>query len=625
MTNHTNTRRGFLTRAGLGAAAIAAPSLFAADKARRPNIIICLADDQTWFDCGAYGGKQVQTPNIDSLARDGMRFDYAFTSTAMCAPTRSQLYTGLFPIRNGAYPNHSSVRPGTTSLPHYLKPLGYRVALAGKTHVKPKESFPFDYLKGTPAAVAEYIDADRDKPFCVVFASHNPHSPYQSGDIYDPAKVELPPYFVDTPKMREMFADYLNEITLLDGEIGEVMDIIEERKLTNDTLFIYTSEQGSGFPFAKWTCYDSGLHVGLIARWPGHVKAGSDAQAMVHYVDVTPTLVDLAGGDPIEGLDGRSIAPVLLGKKDKHRDVVFGVHTTRGIINGNECYAIRSIRTRSHQFIMNLNHDEPFTNAATALNRPNIWASWLEAAETDPKAAALVDRYQNRPAEEFYDLRKDPRQLNNIADDPENKAMIDGLRKQLLAWMEEQGDKGAATEMEAGGRKKSSEPKAKGGKNATGKVSDKTSFNLKQGDALSGADRPDIGKKVFTLNATIDADAPDGVIVAQGAAAYGYALYVLDGKLAFTVSQGHKPATITAAKPLGSGKKQIVARLSADAVMTLSVDGQEVASGKARQLLGKTPTDGLQVGDDTGNPVIDYKGSIKFKGKVVEVTLEIGV
>jgi uncharacterized sulfatase len=432
----------------------------AGSAAAAPNVLLVIADDLTCRDIGCYGNTEVQTPNIDRLASQGMRFSRSFTATAMCAPTRQQLYTGIFPVRNGAYPNHSRVKPGTKSIVHHLGDLGYRVGLSGKTHFGPPESFPFE--KVGHDAVAEFIGRDKQQPFCLVYASHSPHLPWSKGDpsVYDADKLVLPPYLADTPETRRARTRYYAEVTDLDREVGECMRLVRKAGVERDTIFIFTSEQGAQFPHGKWTCYDTGLHTALVIRWPGRVKPDSVAEAMVQYVDVVPTLVDAAGGKPIEGLDGRSFLPVLLGQTDEHHDAVFGVHTTKGIIAGTpEGYPIRSIRTAAHKYIMNLNHEVPFHNVLIAKDGEKYWQSWVESAATDPHAAKLVEWYQRRPAEELYDIVDDPYELNNLADDPGNRALMDSLRKRLEAWMQQQGDKGLETEL--GYRKAPKRNKAK--------------------------------------------------------------------------------------------------------------------------------------------------------------------
>ena len=298
-------RREFIKQTAV--ATVAMPSLLQAQSYDRPNIVLFLADDMTWRDCGVYGNAEVQTPNLDQLSREGMRFDGCFTSTSICAPTRQQLYTGMFPIRNGAYPQGGFVRPGVKSMAHHFQALGYRVGIIGKQHYGPSESFPFEVLKTTRTnelldadasiqAIQAFIDREPGQPYCLVVASRNPHLPYTKGpqDMYDPDKVTIPPYLIDTPETRKRLAAYYAEITALDAELERCMQIVSD-----NTLVVFSTEQGSAFPYGgKWTCYENGLHTGLIMRWPGKIEAGSSCDALVQYVDILPTLLQVAGGDP---------------------------------------------------------------------------------------------------------------------------------------------------------------------------------------------------------------------------------------------------------------------------------------------------------------------------------------
>ena len=217
------TRRQFLRAAGLGLAGLSFSSWARAAGAAqaKPNILLILADDQTARDNGCYGHPDVKTPNIDRLAAEGMRFTRAFTATAMCAPTRQQLYTGLFPVRNGAYPNHSRVYDGTKSMVQHLKALGYRVGLCGKRHFGPAASFPFEMV--ARGKMARFVSRDKAQPFCLVVTSHSPHLPWTAGDAgaYDPAKLTLPAYLVDTPETRAALCKYYAEITDFDREVGQ--------------------------------------------------------------------------------------------------------------------------------------------------------------------------------------------------------------------------------------------------------------------------------------------------------------------------------------------------------------------------------------------------------------------
>ncbi|MEM9015478.1 MAG: sulfatase [Verrucomicrobiota bacterium] len=421
-------------------------------QAKPPNVLLILADDLSWFDIGCYGNKVVRTPNIDKLASDGMKFSNAFTATAMCAPTRQQLYTGLFPVRNGAMANHSQVKPGTKSMVHHLGSLGYDVHLYGKTHFGPTDSFPFKITE-------KLILPTGPDPFCLVVATKMPHQPWPKNETYDPENLTLPPYLIDNPETRLAMARYYTEVTQLDGVVGDLLSQLEANGQADNTVVIFTSEQGSAFFGGKWTCYDRGLKTALIVRWPGEVAPGSESDALVQYVDVVPTLVELAGGDPAtvdtgrsgapgggNGFDGKSFLEILRGQREEHHPYVYGVHTMQGAWVGGP-FPIRSIRDDRYKFIWNLMPERPFANFLMVQDKLNCWKSWVRDAAADPAAAEIVERWVKRPEFEFYDTENDPFELVNLADDPSHSDRIEGMKTTLEAWMKQQGDKGIETEL----------------------------------------------------------------------------------------------------------------------------------------------------------------------------------
>ena len=437
--------------------------------ADKPNMVFIIADDCTFRDIGCYGG-QAKTPNIDKLAKQGMRFTRCFQAAPMCSPTRHNIYTGLYPVKSGAWPNHTRAYPHVKSIVHHLKPLGYRVTQTGKTHINPRTVFPFENFGGGKNPDMKYIDqlfaetAKGGKPFCLFACSNEPHSPWNKGDAsaYPPDKVKLPPYIVDTPRMRSDFSNYLAEITYYDSQVGEIVELLGKHGLSENTLLMVVSEQGNGFPFAKWTCYDHGLQSAMIVRWPNKVKAGSVTDAMVEYVDVASTFIDVAGGQPVAPMDGRSFLPVLRGKADTHKEHVFGIMTTRGIHFGTDAYAIRSVRDTRYKLILNLNHKSKFTNACT--KSPAFQSMVAKAAAGDTTAKRLVHAYQYRPAVELFDMEKDPLEMNNLSGNTDYQKHVTRLRSKLEGWMKTQGDQGVETELKArerqGGRKKKN-PKKK--------------------------------------------------------------------------------------------------------------------------------------------------------------------
>lgn len=433
------------------------------DDERMPNILLFLADDMTYHDAGVYGNPDVHTPHIDRLAAQGMRFTQAFNSSPMCAPTRMSLYTGIHPVRNGGHPNHSRVYDHIESMPHHLTRLGYRVALIGKRHEAPEENFPFEYLGGSHGdrsgkgldlemgKVLAFMEENAGRPWTLVISSNQPHTPWNRGDAsaYAPDRLTLPPYLVDTPETREALARYYAEISYMDRQLGEALQYLGQTGQADETIVLFLSEQGSNFPHAKWTCYDTGLRSAAIIRWPGVVAPGAVSDALVQYVDVLPTFLDAVGADPeAHDFDGRSFLPVLTGARSNHAEFVFGVQTSRGIGAGPEAYGIRTVRSDQFRLIWNLNWENEFQNIVTRNFPPYL--SWVAKAEGgDPLARWRVGAYRKRPQFELYDLRVDPFELHNIADRPEYQPVLHALKAELDAWMDQQGDLGTETEAAA--------------------------------------------------------------------------------------------------------------------------------------------------------------------------------
>ncbi|MFK7851932.1 MAG: sulfatase [Akkermansiaceae bacterium] len=431
----------------------------------KPNFLLILADDCTFSDLEIYGG-QAKTPNLKKLFSQGMLFSNCFQAAPMCSPTRHCLYTGIYPVKSGAYPNHTNAYGWVKSIAHYLQHEGYTTHLSGKRHIGPQKVFPFEYSgkkNPEPTAFSKVLKSSEKsgKPFLFIAASNEPHTPWERGDssAYPPNSLKLPPVLVDSPKTREGYSKYLAEITYFDSQVGELLGILDQSKHRKNTLVIVLSEQGNSLPFAKWTCYDAGLRSGCVVRWPGKVKANSKSDALIEYVDVVPTFLDAAGVKRPEILDGRSFLSVLKGEADTHKEYAFGLQTTRGINDGSEFYGIRSANNGRYRYIRNLSPDAVFLN--TMMKDP-IFYEWEKmAGNGDKKAMRLVHDYRHRPAEELYDVLKDPWNQNNLIEDESLSETREDLRKALDGWMKQQGDEGHATEMRAFNRMPGREAKKK--------------------------------------------------------------------------------------------------------------------------------------------------------------------
>ncbi|MCA9263585.1 MAG: sulfatase-like hydrolase/transferase [Planctomycetales bacterium] len=412
----------------------------------RPHVVVFLSDDHTWQDCSVYGSTENETPNMLRLADAGMAFNSAFVASPSCAPSRAALLTGLMPARNGAERNHARPRADIKKLPAYFQELGYEVVSFGKVgHYRQTTEYGFDLARHfnyhEDVAVGEAVKWLRarssDKPLCLFVGTNWPHVPWpQVPDDRHP-RVTVPETHVDTPQTRVMRARYYEAIRTMDQELGEVYDTARE-VLGDDILFVHTSDHGAQWPFGKWTLYDEGIRTPLIVSWPGHVAAGVRTDAMVSWVDLLPTLLEAAGGDVPDGLDGRSFLPVLRGQATSHRDQIFTVHSGDGNFN---VFPMRSVRDRQFKYIRNLHPEfELHSHVTKVREKDAYWPTWEEAAQHDENAAQIVRRYQVHPAEEFYDLTRDPQELHNLAEEPEYREQLTQMRTRLEDWMQQQGD-----------------------------------------------------------------------------------------------------------------------------------------------------------------------------------------
>jgi N-sulfoglucosamine sulfohydrolase len=419
----------------------------------RPHIVVFLADDHSFLDSEVYGARDLRTPNMLRLAASGKTFTHAFVASPSCAPSRAAMLTGLMPARNGAEANHAKPRAEIKKLPAYLKELGYEVAAFGKvSHYKHTADYGFDHYahdgfhehQAIPAALKWLRERKSDKPLCLFVGSNWPHVPWpESNTPSDAAAVTLPLTQVNTPETRRARKLYCAAVTRMDEELGLVLGAARERLGTN-VLFLMTSDHGSQFPFGKWNCYDAGIRVPLLVLWPGVIKPGLRTEAMVSWVDILPTLIEVAGGQPPASIDGRSFASVLHGRATEFRDRIFTTHSADGKMN---VYPMRSLRTRDWKLILNLHPDFQFTthiDLAPTGDKPGYWGgyweSWIRAAETNAAAAAQVKRYHHRPAVELYDLRGDPHEQHNLAGDPAQAIRAKQMRAELESWMRDQGD-----------------------------------------------------------------------------------------------------------------------------------------------------------------------------------------
>ncbi len=424
------------------------------------NVVLIIGDDHG-LQVGCYGDPVVQTPGLDRLAAQGTRFARAYATVASCSPSRSCILTGMYTHSTGQYGLahathnfHSFDR--IESLPNRLRKTGYRTAIVGKHHVLPESSYAFDEHLPCPggpkqvAAVAEaaraYFARTSDKPFFLLVGFTDPHRgrngfdndvPYKDVKAvkYDPARVPVPPWLPDTPEVRRELAEYYEAISRLDLGIGMVLDAVRATGHADDTMVIYVSDNGPPFPGAKTTLYDPGIHLPLIVAAPGLARPPTVSQAMVSFVDIAPTILDWARQPAPKDIAGRSLLPILGEGSPKGWDVVYGSHTFHEV---TMYYPMRMIRTREYKYILNLAHPLEFPFASDIWNSPT-WQSVLRRGDAT-YGRRTVAAFLHRPREELYDLRADPDEAKNVAEDPAHAEALRDLRARLRQWQENTGD-----------------------------------------------------------------------------------------------------------------------------------------------------------------------------------------
>lgn len=434
------------------------------DRARRRNVLLIVSDDQG-LDLGCLG-VAVKTPNLDSLAAQGTRFDHAYAAVSSCSPSRAVLYTGLYTHQNGMYGlahdvHNQGLKDGIETLPFLLKGAGYATALVGKKHVRPDNAFPYDVELAPERSgirdVALIADAAEtfmrgigDTPFFITIGYSDPHrAPVNFGNDrewprvqevrYDPGRVTIPSHLPDLPAVRADLTQYYESLSRLDEGVGMLRAALARCNRADDTLILFVSDNGRPFPGAKTNLYDPGLHLPLIIHAPG-MPGGAVNDAMVSWVDIAPTILAWAGAQgPSYPLPGRSLLP-LLGERTKPGwDAIFASHDFHEI---NQYYPMRAIRTRTRSYIENLAWQLPYPVAGDVAQSE----SW-KAISADPRirlGKRTQASYLQRPAREFYDLERDPDEVVNLAARRDRLAERDALAARLAAIRAETKDPWAA-------------------------------------------------------------------------------------------------------------------------------------------------------------------------------------
>jgi N-sulfoglucosamine sulfohydrolase len=443
--------------AGDGGAAPAAPET--APTAR--GVLLLIGDDHG-LEVGAWGDPVAHTPNLDRLAARGTRFTSAFATVSSCSSSRSVLLTGLHTHQNGQYGLAHAVHNQHTfewvqTLPALLRKAGHRTGLVGKKHVKPDGLYRFDVEAAGPqlagnrdvaamaAAAGEFLRGSAGRGFLLVMGYSDPHREFQGRLTFpgvppvpavDPARVAVPRFLPDLPEVRRELADYYESVARLDAGVGLVLEELRQAGREGDTLVVYLSDNGMPFPGAKTNLYDAGIRLPLIVASPAVSRQGVVSRAMVSFVDLAPTVLEWMGAPgPSYPLTGRSWLPVLEREDPPGWDEVYASHQLHEI---HMYYPMRAVRTRRHAYIRNLAPEREYPLAKDILDS----ASWkaILARGVSHVGARGLDVTLRRPAEELYDVERDPDQVRNRAADPALAPVLAEMRRRLEAFADRTSD-----------------------------------------------------------------------------------------------------------------------------------------------------------------------------------------
>ena len=430
----------------------------------RPNFLFAIADDWSWPDAGAYGTPVVRTPTFDRLAREGLLFQQAYVSSPSCTPSRGAILTGQFHWRLESAANLWSIFPNKfVTYPEILAEAGYEVGVSGKGWGPGRPENP----KRDPAgkryrSFSEFLTKrNKDKPCCYWLGSSDPHRPYKPGSgAASGMKLKdilLPACLPDAMVVRSDMADYLFEVQRFDSLGGSAIKALEKIGQLERTVVFVTGDNGLPFPRCKSNLYDTGTRVPLVVRWPGHVLPGRTTEDFVSLTDLAPTFLELAGITAPPEMTGRSLVPLMRssrsGRLDPQRSFVLTGKERHCPVQEKPDmggYPCRMIRTHNFLYIRNFRPDR--WPAGTPNYKKAVYpGSWFGDCDNGPTKTYMIENrdknallrklydlaFAKRPAEELYDLTRDPGQLENVADDPAyadaKRELSDELFKQLRA------------------------------------------------------------------------------------------------------------------------------------------------------------------------------------------------
>ncbi len=429
----------------------------------RPNILLIMSDNQSWNHVGCYGDPVVKTPNIDMIAKKGVKFTQAYCASPSCSPARAGMLTGqdIWRLEEGA--NLHGILP--KKFPIYtdmLEDAGYFVGSWGKGwgpgNVK-ASGREFNPAGRRYKSFSEFLKANTDnKPWTFWFSSHKPHRPYKVGSGVasgmDINKVVVPKYLPDTAVVRSDMCDYYYDIERFDDQVGELLSTLKKSGQWDNTMIVICSDNGWQMPRGLANLYDFGTRVPLVISWKGHIPENRTTGDFANLNDLAPTFLEVAGIKIPGQMTAKSLTNILFSNKngtiDKERDFIVTARERHALCRKDGLgYPGRAIRTKDFLYIRNFNPerwpagDPPLYGDVDAhmLHYPCPTKMFILANKDNPKIHPYFELgFGKRPAEELYDIRKDPDQINNVAYKKEYQDIKKKLSDKLMTYLKETGD-----------------------------------------------------------------------------------------------------------------------------------------------------------------------------------------
>ncbi|NRT14967.1 N-sulfoglucosamine sulfohydrolase [Flavobacterium sp. 28A] len=430
------------------------------EKEQRPNIILFVADDHGVDALGSYGNPVIKTPNLDKLAAEGTRFTNAYCTSASCAASRSVLLTGKYGHATGSYGHvhdyhHFSTYDSIKSLPILLEKAGYLTARIGKYHVAPETVYHFQtVLEANPRSTFEMAEKcesvlNSDKPFFLYFCTDDPHrgGPFKPADwktpnnfgnkpegypgvktiVYDPKDVLVPDFMPDTQQSREEIAQYYQSISRIDQGFGKLMEMLKKSGKDKNTIVIYISDNGMAFPGAKTTVYEPGIKLPCIIKDPFESKKGTVNNALISWVDMTPTILNMAGVPITKNeFQGRSFEKIIGEENPIGWDEINASHTFHEI---TMYYPMRVVRKGNYKLIWNIAYPLEYPFASDLWDSSTWQAVYRNKSEFYGKRK--TQDFLHHPQFELFDLKNDPNEVNNLATNAKYATILNELKVKI--------------------------------------------------------------------------------------------------------------------------------------------------------------------------------------------------